>query len=143
MLPDTNMKLLKGNRLSQGLKPKFGDFAVIAIIILFAAAVSLYYYNSFDNTGVKYAVVYHNGKVVKKVPLNSLNGRIEFKINGEYTNIVAFENGRASISYSTCKDQVCVHTGWLSVPGQSAVCLPNRVILRIEGENADYDGISR
>jgi len=137
------MKLLKDNRPMPGIKPKPGDFAVIFIVVLLAAAISLFYYNSFSDPGKKYAAIYQNGRLVKRVPLDGLKDRIDLEITGAYINIVSLENEKACISYSTCREQVCVHTGWVSRPGQSSVCLPNQVVVQIVGDNADFDGISR
>ncbi|NTV90004.1 MAG: NusG domain II-containing protein, partial [Clostridiales bacterium] len=47
------------------------------------------------------------------------------------------------IEASTCRDRICVGTGWLTKPGQSAVCLPNRVVVKIIGSNQEYDIISQ
>jgi hypothetical protein len=41
-----------------------------------------------------------------------------------------------------CPDQRCVHQGWASRTGQCIVCLPNRVMIQIEGGNADADTVS-
>ena len=39
----------------------------------------------------------------------------------------------ARVASSTCPDQVCVHTGLLTRAGESAICLPARATLRLEG----------
>jgi hypothetical protein len=44
---------------------------------------------------------------------------------------IAVRDGAAGFAASDCPDKVCVHTGFLSARGQSAVCLPNRVVVRI------------
>lgn len=49
--------------------------------------------------------------------------------------IIEINNRRARFVTSDCPDKVCVNTGWLTSPGQSAVCLPNRLSITIEGEN--------
>jgi len=40
-------------------------------------------------------------------------------------------DGRVAFYSSDCPDQICVRRGFLHLPGQSAVCLPNRVVLTI------------
>ncbi|MBQ8917117.1 MAG: NusG domain II-containing protein, partial [Oscillospiraceae bacterium] len=42
---------------------------------------------------------------------------------------------RACIAQSTCPGEDCVHSGWISSPGRSVVCLPNRVEIRITGSS--------
>lgn len=38
-----------------------------------------------------------------------------------------------------CPDKLCERTGWISRPGETAICLPNRIVVRIEGENRKFD----
>ncbi len=59
---------------------------------------------------------------------------------------VVFEihSGQARIAASPCRDQLCVHAGWLSKPGEAAVCLPEKVVLEIRGTNrvSGVDGVA-
>jgi hypothetical protein len=43
------------------------------------------------------------------------------------------KDGKAAVTHSGCPDKTCVRTGFISRPGQAAVCLPNKVVLSIEG----------
>ncbi|MDI6638910.1 MAG: NusG domain II-containing protein, partial [Bacillota bacterium] len=43
------------------------------------------------------------------------------------------EDGRARVRASDCPDKVCVKTGWIEHPGEVIVCLPNRVVVKIQG----------
>ena len=47
---------------------------------------------------------------------------------------VVIRDGRAAILESDCPGGDCIHSGWISQPGRSIVCLPNRVELRIAGQ---------
>ncbi|NLS44394.1 MAG: NusG domain II-containing protein [Firmicutes bacterium] len=40
--------------------------------------------------------------------------------------------GKVRIKESTCPGKFCVNTGWISRPGQAIVCLPYRIVVRIE-----------
>ena len=42
-----------------------------------------------------------------------------------------------SVTQSDCPGQDCVHSGAVSRAGQSIVCLPARVIVRLEGGQKD------
>ncbi len=55
---------------------------------------------------------------------------------------ITIENGRVRVSESGCPDRVCVHTGWLSRGGQSAVCVPAGVCVRVTGGNDAVDGVT-
>lgn len=45
------------------------------------------------------------------------------------------------VAASDCPTQDCVHTGIITRSGQSIVCLPARIIIRLEGGTADPDGV--
>ena len=61
----------------------------------------------------------------------------------EFYNVVIIDSGSVSVSEASCKNQVCVRHGSISHPGESIVCLPNRLIVSIEGgEGGGYDSIT-
>ena len=43
---------------------------------------------------------------------------------------------RICFQHSDCPDKICIHNGWLGREGEQAVCLPNRVIVRLTGAQA-------
>jgi len=47
---------------------------------------------------------------------------------------VCSQNGRVCISESSCPLKICVKTGWINKPGEAIICVPNRIVIRIEGE---------
>jgi len=54
-------------------------------------------------------------------------------------SVVEIRNGKASFTDSPCRDKICVHAGVLSRVGDWAACLPNRVIVHIEGSQNEKD----
>ncbi|MBI4712834.1 MAG: NusG domain II-containing protein [Planctomycetes bacterium] len=47
------------------------------------------------------------------------------------------------ILHSDCPAQVCVHTGWIKNIGETIICLPNKVLLEIKGdEEGEYNAIA-
>ena len=118
-------------------RPAPGD-AVLAVIILAAALFLSFFLSSGAGAGSRVAVVMQYGEVVTRISLDGLTEPVSVDLDGA---TVTAENGRVRVSFSTCRNQYCVHTGWISEPGQSSGCLPNRVVVIIEGE-ADFDAIS-
>ncbi len=55
---------------------------------------------------------------------------------------VKIEHGIASITYSECRDQVCVDMGEIKNSAHIAACLPNRLILGMDQTDEDIDVIS-
>ena len=63
----------------------------------------------------------------------------------DYYNVVVISGGTVSVTEASCKNQVCVKHGVISRPGESIVCLPNRMVVRIEngsGEGGGYDSVT-
>jgi hypothetical protein len=83
--------------------------------------------------GEKYAVIAVDGRVTEEIPLwrattHSPAGRPGVQI--------AVRGGMVGFVRSDCPDKICVHSGFLSIPGQSAVCLPNRVVVKVASKGA-------
>jgi len=58
-------------------------------------------------------------------------------------NVLVIKDGTAIMESASCHNQVCVHHAAVSQAGESIVCLPNKVIVKIEGKDGGYDAISR
>lgn len=116
-----------------------GDWvAIVAVLIL---AVGLWALCMPRTRAGQDAVVqvYLEGNLVQELPLFSTQ---EVEIHGEYLNIISIEDGRVRFSHSECPGEDCVHSGAISQPGRSLVCLPNRVEVRISG-SGDVDFVVR
>ena len=50
-------------------------------------------------------------------------------------NLVVIEGGEVFVKEASCRGLDCVQTGRISKCGQSIICLPNRVVISIEGES--------
>lgn len=59
-------------------------------------------------------------------------------------NTVEIKGGSVSVTEASCKNQVCVRHGSISSPGESIVCLPNRLVVSIEGsgKGGEYDSVT-
>lgn len=55
---------------------------------------------------------------------------------------IRIQHGQVRFTSSPCRNQYCVHQGWLSHAGQVAVCLPNRVSLELLGGKKGYDSLN-
>ena len=50
--------------------------------------------------------------------------------------------GRVRVLKSPGPYQVCMRAGWLRDSGESAVCLPNQVVVQVTGPNPRFDSIN-
>lgn len=55
------------------------------------------------------------------------------------TNICEISGGDVKMTHADCPDQICVHTPRINRYGGTIVCLPNKVILRIEDAEESTD----
>ena len=102
---------------------------ICLIFALLLLAVLLYFCFSADKEEGACAVVLIGGEEAGRYPLTK-NGT--FPLNGG-SNTLVIENGYAWLSEATCPDKICVHMGKIHLNGQLIVCLPNQVIITVEG----------
>ncbi|HOJ11758.1 MAG TPA: NusG domain II-containing protein [Clostridiales bacterium] len=115
------------------IKPRPGDFALLAIILAIAVVNIMMFMQKKD--GSPTALIIKDGKTLQSIKLDEVKERIEIKGQGKYNELIAVENGRIRFEESDCPDKTCVRTGWISRSGQSAVCLPAGIIIKIVGDD--------
>jgi len=47
---------------------------------------------------------------------------------------IEVRGGKVRVLSSPCPRQVCRHGGWIGDPGALLVCLPNEIVIRVQGE---------
>jgi hypothetical protein len=111
--------------------------------ILLLAAVLFAFRILMPAGGALVAVLTVNGDEVRAFPLSGAEYPFEYLLQGGAGGeiVIRAERRRIRILRSDCPDGDCVRTGWLSRPGDAAVCLPNRLVLKIAGE-AEYDAVT-
>ena len=115
----------------------------LLIFLLAAVLAGVGFLQWLPKSGAPVAVIEQNGQEVRRVALSSIPQPETLVLEGEISVTVLLEPGQVSIVHSDCPDQICVHTGVLTRPGQSAVCLPARVAVRIVGETqSGVDGMT-
>lgn len=78
------------------------------------------------------AVITQNNTLVERIDLDTVSKPREIKLGGHYHETIIIEKGRIRFKQADCPDKICVNAGWLRNPGDMAVCLPNRVVVKIE-----------
>ena len=118
---------------------KKADIILFICLILIGGALS-YLAFSGSSTG-DLVVVKVNGEIYGKYSL-SKDRTITVNRNG-HMNKITIKGGKVQVSNSSCKNQICVKQGSISTTHQSIVCIPNRVVVSIEGKGGEYDVISQ
>lgn len=127
------------------MKSRFPLFRKRDLLIFLLAAVlaGVGFWQWIPGSGAPVAVIEQDGKEVRRVELDSITQPETLVLEGEISVTMLLEPGQVSIIHSDCPDQICVNTGVLTQPGQSAVCLPARVSVRIVGKSeSGVDGMT-
>ena len=117
------------------------DIILIAALLLISVLITaLLYLNGKKGERV---CVYVDGVFSGEYPLDT-DRMVEIDGYGGTHNTLAIENGSAYMSEASCPDKLCVHQGKISETGRSIVCLPDRVVVSIAGEDeGEYDAFTR
>ncbi len=113
------------------------DYLVILISVAIAAAMTIVFFR-MRTSGAEYAGVAVNGEMQKELLLSK-----DYLLELDSMNIEV-KNGRIRITSSECPRKICVESGWISSPGQSLICIPNRTVVFIRGHEKDkiYDAVT-
>ena len=106
------------------------DIVLFIVLLAFGFAMLFFTIRAASSPGDQ-VVINVDGTEYGRYPLD--RDRVIEIQNGDRLNIVTIKDSGVSMSYSTCKNQICVHEGEVTAPGQLIVCLPNYVIVEIEG----------
>ncbi len=119
-------------------KLKWGDYVIISAVLLLAAGLAMMLWATTSGNNL-YAEIWRDGVLVERVALHEDTSRT-IDIDGH--NIIILKGMTAKMQSADCRDQVCVRTGTLSRSGQTAVCLPNKVILKLTGGESGVDAVA-
>jgi hypothetical protein len=114
-----------------------GDKFLLAGILFVSLLLLASLYSRFSryspNLKPTQGVVVVQGKVSHRITL-PVQGQSSFVVQGRVgPSIVEIDGARVRMREAPCSGQVCVRQGWISHPGQSVVCIPGEIIIRIEG----------
>ena len=110
---------------------------VIAIMVVALSITPLFSFNKTAATGAS-AYIYEDGQLVKKADMS---------VDAVYTvkNVeIQVADRKIRVLKSDCPHQICAHTGWISSPAQTIVCVPNKVLVEIKnnGKGQELDAVS-
>lgn len=106
-------------------------FAIIAVVLI--AAVMMYIFQKTNNGEAHIARIYVEGTLYKEIDLRKAENST-FSIQDDTGKPVSFEIQDRKIRFVqvTCPDHICENTGFVYSEGQTAICLPNKVVLVVE-----------
>lgn len=117
-----------------------GDWLAIALVLLMTAASLIAFIPRGDASQTAVVQIHLDGKLIEELPIDYDR---TLTVSADYANTVCIRGSKVSITESDCPGSDCVHSGWISSPGRSIVCLPNRVEVRVVGVESDVDFVVR
>lgn len=121
-------------------KMTWGD-ALAALVILIAALLILIALPNRSGDKLN-AVITVNGESVLNCPLAELDEPILYTAEGEYPLTLELSKEGVRVVETSCPGEDCRHMGTISKAGQQIVCLPNRTVAALNGDNSSYDAVT-
>ena len=120
------------------------DFIIIGLAILLSLApniVTAFVYGNQTSDQSIVAIVKINGQEVDRFELEEgadQEIKTYYPNPGQY-NIIEKNGDQIRIKEDNSPDQVGVKTGWISRPGQTAICLPHGLTIEVLGTMAEEE----
>lgn len=117
---------------------KITAVVIAGIVVISSIGVLAYMY--LAKGGHHIAEIKQDGKVIRTIDLDSIASAEDIRVSyGNDYNVVRVEKGKIRIIDADCPDKLCVKTGWITEPGQSVICLPHKLIIKIQGGSKEID----
>lgn len=116
---------------------KKGD--VIIIISLCLLCAFLFALPLFSANRPSAAAIWQNGEKVEEIDLSAVRESRKITVGG---CVLLVENGSIRFLDADCPDKLCVKSGALSKNGDTAACVPNKVVVIIENKEKSFDAVA-
>ena len=133
----------KGNR-----KRMLRDILLVVVLLALAVVLLIVIYNR-GREGSYVVVMIRNKEIARySLAINAIYAIYDiyddydnYDNNGDNgrKNKIEIKDGRVRMLEASCPNHLCIRQGWISLEGQSIVCLPNKVVVRIEGSGNGPD----
>jgi len=113
------------------------DIVAIATFLLLAVALLFIFFTGNTTDGARIIVI-ADGEEVYNLSLEELEGQSHTiaTILGE--NVISVEGGRVSMTRADCHGGDCVRWPALTNTFQRIICLPNRIVVMLQAEDANF-----
>ncbi len=124
------------NNNSQNNRKKRNDIILAAAILIIAVA-GLLFVNATKENGSSVVVKIDGVEKYKYSLEENITQEIITGDNGEYTNTLVIEDGKACVVNANCPDGICVEHREISYVGETIVCLPHKVVVEVQKEETN------
>lgn len=115
------------NKRKKLIRP--ADAAIIAVLLAVAAVLTL-----FPGKEAGKAEIVKDGELLYSIDLSDVKESYTLSPDAGVTVLV--EHGAIAFTASDCPNKLCVNTGKLTKAGDTAVCLPHKILIRITGKTS-------
>lgn len=109
------------------------DLKLIIIVLIIIAILFGFYF--ITKKEAKTAYVYYESNLVKTIDLSINNKYIVNGFNGEVE--IEVKDNQIRVIRETSPYHLCSKQGFISNSNQSIICLPNKIVIEISGEEID------
>ena len=92
------------------------------------------------------ANIYKDGVCIKSIDLSKVTSPYEINLTyDDEVNIISVEKNKIAVIDANCNDKICINQGYISNTIAPIVCLPHKIIIKIEESPkiSEIDGISQ
>lgn len=112
------------------------DLIIILVVLLAAAAISI---PRVLNSDKLTAEIYVDGKLEETIDLSAVEKEYKITPSTEPEVEITVGKGEIYFSHAECKDKLCVKSGKLTSGGETAACLPARVVISVKSNRNKTD----
>lgn len=113
------------------------DIIIIAVLLL-AVLGSYFVFFLMNHEEAQYVQIYKGNTLIESYPLNK-NGAYDIKTDDGFNRVI-IKQGVVYIEEADCPDKLCVNQGKISKSGESVICLPHKLVVKISAkEGEDYE----
>ena len=109
---------------------------IIIIAVLLAALISVPRLLDSDRLT---AEIYVNGELERTVELSEVEKEYTFSLSTEPEVEITVGRNEIFFSKADCKDKLCINSGRLTAGGQTAACLPAKVVVSVRSDRDKND----
>lgn len=103
-------------------------FLILIVLVFFLIKI-------FNNSKAKYANVYYNDKLIETISLDIDGIYTVDGYNGEV--VMEVKDNKIRVIEETSKRNLCSKQGY----GDVIICLPNKIVIKVENSDSELDGV--
>ncbi|MBO8168951.1 MAG: NusG domain II-containing protein [Thermoanaerobacteraceae bacterium] len=107
----------------------------LIILVIFIVSILFIASQKFSNSTTRYLVISVDNQVVERLELTPTMSREVMVPFGRGTAVFQIVNGRVRIlpmPKKLCPKGICSDMGWIEKPGEFIICMPNKIVARID-----------